>query len=157
MACYQRYHCYLLTSIYLPDPVSPGLLYKHHSHWFIHKIILRWFSSKSSKHYKSQTVKARELNFWENVYPIKHFTCHMSSVTCDMSCIMCHSACVMCHMSCATCHNWVLLLFWTKWWSLPRGLLSTGPTPFSFVKRGRKSSAYVCESLCPVQNTWSNI
>ena len=61
--------------------------------------------------------------FWKNVDPPKHVTCHVS--------------CVFCHMSRVTCHIspfFLLLLFWTKWWSLlVEGLLSTGHTPSSLL------------------------
>ena len=55
----------------------------------------------------------------------------------NMSHVMCHVSRVTCHMSRVTCHNffYYLFFFWTKWWSLSvEGLLSTGPTPSSFVK-----------------------
>ena len=39
----------------------------------------------------SQTVRARELKFWEKV-------CLLPPVTCYMTCIMCHMSSVMCHM-----------------------------------------------------------
>ena len=43
------------------------------------------FSSKSSRHHKSQTVRARELKFGENVHPSPCVTCQMSRVTCLVS------------------------------------------------------------------------
>ena len=64
------------------------------------------FSFQSSRHHHFQTVRARELTFWENVHPSPP-TCHMSRVTCH----------VLCHFFS------FLLLFWTKWWNqlgLPR-------------------------------------
>ena len=38
------------------------------------------FSSRSSWYHKSQTVRARELKFWENVHPpnMSRVTCHVS-------------------------------------------------------------------------------
>ena len=57
--------------IYLTDPVLPGLSYKHLRHWFINSVSL-----------KSQTVRARELEFWEKVHLSQHVTCHMSCVKC---------------------------------------------------------------------------
>ena len=48
------------------------------------------FSSQSSKHHNSQTVRARELKFWENAHPPPHVTCHVSRVTCRMSHITRH-------------------------------------------------------------------
>ena len=83
----------------------------------IHSLIGDLFSFKSSKHHKSQTIRARELTFWENVYPPPHVTCHMSHVTC--------------HVSCVTCRVWhvtfFLLSFFTNRWSLSvEDLLSMG-------------------------------
>ena len=43
------------------------------------------FSSKPSKHHYNQTVRARELKFWENVHQKSHVRCHVSSVTCQVS------------------------------------------------------------------------
>ena len=69
-------------------------------------------------------------------------TCHVSHFTCLMS-----------HV---TCHNFVLLFFWTKWWSLSvEGLLSTGPTPSSFVsseywKQNITSKTIKAKSRIPV-------
>ena len=60
------------------------------------------FSSKSSKCHKSQTRRAKELIFWENVHPPQHVTCHISRVTCHMSRVTCHISCVTCQMSCVT-------------------------------------------------------
>jgi hypothetical protein len=44
----------------------------------------------SSKHCQSQTERARELKFWENVHPTLCVTCHVSRVTCQMSPVKCH-------------------------------------------------------------------
>ena len=52
------------------------------------------FSSRYSWYHKSQTVRARELKFWENVHPPQ--TCHMSCVTCH---VPCHVSDVTCHVS----------------------------------------------------------
>ena len=46
-------------------------------HWFIELS----FSSESSRHCVSQTVRAGELKFWENAHPPPCVTCHMSRVT----------------------------------------------------------------------------
>ena len=51
----------------------------------IHWLIGSSFSSESSRHCLSKTVRAGELKFWENVYPPT--MCHMSRVTCHMSCV----------------------------------------------------------------------
>ena len=57
-----------------------------------------FFSSQSSRHHKSQTVRARELKFWENVGPhhVSHVTCHVSYVRCQVSCVRCQVAGVRC-------------------------------------------------------------
>ena len=68
------------------------------------------FSSRSSNHFPAQTKRARELKFWENVYPPPNVTCHVSHVICHMSCVTCHMARVTCHVSCVTCHIILLLL-----------------------------------------------
>ena len=51
--------------------------------WLIKRVIL---FLKSSNYLHSQTVRARDLKFWDNVHH------HL--------CVMCHVSCVMCHMSC---------------------------------------------------------
>ena len=86
----------------------------------------------SSKHSQSQTGRARELTFWQNVHPTLCVMCHVS-------CVMCHMSHGMCHMSHVTCPNIFFTLEknpekkWTKWWSfLVEGLLSTRPTLSSF-------------------------
>ena len=53
---------------YLTDPVYPGLFYKKARHLLIHSLIESSFSSQSSGHHKSQTNRARKLNFFENVH-----------------------------------------------------------------------------------------
>ena len=59
--------------------------------------------------------------------PPKHVTCHVSRVTC-------HVSCVTCPMSGVTCHMSQFFFLRTKWWSLAlEGLLSTEPTPSSFL------------------------
>ena len=60
-------------------------------------------SSKPSKHYYTQTVKARELKFWENDHPPPSVTCHVSSVRCQVLCVRCHMSHVRCHMSGVMC------------------------------------------------------
>ena len=50
-------------------------------HWFSQSS----FSSQSSRHHKHQTVRARELTFWDNVHHPLCVTCHLSHVTCDVS------------------------------------------------------------------------
>ena len=60
------------------------------------------FSSKSSEHLHSQTLRARELTFWEKFHLNPPVTCYVSHV--------------MCHMSCVTCHFFIYV-FWIEWWS----------------------------------------
>ena len=85
----------------------------------MHSLSRSWFVKISSKHHKSQTLRARELEFWENVHPLQHVTCNMSHV-------MFHMSHVMYPMP------WVKFIF-SMWWSiLVEGLLSTRPTPSSF-------------------------
>ena len=81
------------------------------------------FVKISSKHYLTQTVRARELEFWENDHP-------PPCVTWCMSGIPCHASHVTCHLSHFTFFSFFLFF---KWWSLlVEGLLSTGLTPSSF-------------------------
>ena len=49
-----------------------------------------WFVDIYSEHCQSQTGRARELKFWENVHPTL--------------CVMCHLLCVLCPLSPVTCH-----------------------------------------------------
>ena len=75
----------------------------------------------SSRHCQSQTVRARELKFWENVHPPPLVTCHMSQVTCHMLNITFHISYI----------SLFFFLFLAKWWSKwVEGLLSMGPTPY---------------------------
>ena len=46
---------------------------------------------------KSQTRRARELKFWDNVHTPQQVTCHMLHVTCHVSHVTCHVSCVTCH------------------------------------------------------------
>ena len=48
------------------------------------------FSPKPSKHHYTQTMRDRELTFWENIIPLPCVTCKMSCVTCQVSCVGCH-------------------------------------------------------------------
>ena len=57
--------------------------------------LIKWvsqssFSSRYSQHHDSQTVRARELKFWENVHPTPCVMCHLSHVTCHISPVTCH-------------------------------------------------------------------
>ena len=44
----------------------------------------------SSKHHYSQSVRARELKFWDIVHLSPCVTCHMSNATCHLSSNTCH-------------------------------------------------------------------
>ena len=50
----------------------------------IHSFIQSSFSPKPSKNQFTKTIRARELNFFENVHPPPGVTCHVSSVRCHM-------------------------------------------------------------------------
>ena len=60
--------------------------------WLIHSFIesLSYLSSKSSRHHKSQTVRAKNLTFWEYVHPPPCVTCQMSGTRCQVSGVTCH-------------------------------------------------------------------
>ena len=79
---------------YLADPVKPRL-FSCSTDSFSNSA----YSSRSSNHFPTQTVKARELKFWESFDPPPCVTFHVSHVSCHMSCIMCHMSCVKCQMS----------------------------------------------------------
>ena len=53
----------------------------------------------SSVHLHSQTVRARELKFWEKVHLLPRVICHVSHAMCHVSCVPCHMSCVTCHVS----------------------------------------------------------
>ena len=80
------------------------------THSFINKLSDSSFSSKSSEHLQSQTVRARELRLWENV----HIT-PLSSVMCHMSRVPCHMWRITCHMS--FFFFFFFFFFFTNWWS----------------------------------------
>ena len=86
--------------MYLTDPVWQGLFYNHIHDWFIHSLS-HWviLFSQSSRNHKSQTVRARDLPFWEFVHPPPCVTCHMSHVKCHVSGVRCQVSPVMCQMS----------------------------------------------------------
>ena len=84
----------------------------------------------------SQTVRARELKFWEKDHLLPPVTCHFSHVRFHVSHVRCHMPRVTCHMSGVACHlkkiYIVCVIFFIKCWSyLVEGLLTTGPTPSS--------------------------
>ena len=90
------------------------------THWLINYLGESAFSFKSSQH-KSQTVKARKLNFWENDHPPPCVTCLVSGF--------------MCHVSLLRCHNIYKYIYFfgqrseASWW---KGPLSKRPAPSSF-------------------------
>ena len=57
------------------------------------------FSSKSSKHHKSQTIRGRDLKIVNNVQNLSRVTCHVSPVTCYLSPVTCHLSPVTCSVS----------------------------------------------------------
>ena len=79
---------------------------------FIHSVSQSAFSSKSSKYHKSQTVRAKELKFLENVHPPQHVTCQMAHVKCHVI--------------------FLFFLFGKVVKLIGGGLLSMGPTPSIF-------------------------
>ena len=85
------------TKYVIKEPEKPGLFYNPPCYWLINQLIQSAFSSKSSKYHKSQTRRARELKFWENVHPPQHVTCHMPHVTCHVSHVTCHVSHVTCN------------------------------------------------------------
>ena len=57
---------------------------------FIHWLIERSFSSKSSQYHKSQTLRARDPIFFKTMLT----TCHMLCARCHVSRVTCHVSCV---------------------------------------------------------------
>ena len=79
--------CTIASEMIPRDQVLPGLVYKH-----LCNLLIEWsFSSKSSTHHYSHTVR----EFWENGHPTLRVTCHMLFVTYHMSCV---TSQVMCHI-----------------------------------------------------------
>ena len=66
----------------------------------------------------SQTIKARELKFLENVSPPAFVTCHATRVMCQISCVTCHLSYVTIFFLFFLFNFFFVILFWTKWWSL---------------------------------------
>ena len=102
------------------------------------------FSSISSNHFLTQSVRGRELKLGENVNPpshdtchvsrvirhVSHAMCHMSCVTChNMSCVRCHLSHAMCHISFVRCHNYYLFFGWIDWASRRRVCYKRGLLP----------------------------
>ena len=76
-----------------------GLFNKHLCYLLMNSF--SWWSHcfRSSKHHNFQTVRAREVIFWENVHPEPYVTCHLSPVTCHLSTVTCHLSQVISHLS----------------------------------------------------------
>ena len=53
-------------------------------HSFIASIINSYFSSQSSNYHHSQTIRAKDLTFWDNVHHQLCVTCHMTHVMCQV-------------------------------------------------------------------------
>ena len=96
--------CFLFLdySQFLTDPVWPLPFYKHLCNLFIHSFMECSFSSRSPRNHKSQIIRAREMDFWENVHPPLYVTCHKSHGLCQVS---------------GVTYHFFFLLFFTKWWS----------------------------------------
>ena len=73
------------------NPSLTGAVLQTHCNLLIYSFTNSRSKSKSLKHHYSKTGKARELKFWENVYP-------PTNVTCCVSCVMCNESWVICHL-----------------------------------------------------------
>ena len=53
-------------------------------------------STRSLKYHESQTIRARELKFWDNVHPdhVSHVSCQVSGFRCLVSVVRCQVLCV---------------------------------------------------------------
>ena len=122
--------------------------------WLIYRLMNGSFSSKSSNHHKSQTIRA--LGTWKFLQNVHH-----------MSCVMCHMSPVTCHLSLEKKYKKIIIIFffgfWTNWWSqLVEGLLSTGPMPSSLHLTGLLAGClhmsgcpYVCLAVCLCHRLYS--
>ena len=86
-----------------PVPYHVSCVTCHVSQVTCHKSCFQCHMS-SSKHFHAQTVRARELKFWQKVHLPQSILCHVSYVMSHVSCVMCHASCVTCHKSNVTCH-----------------------------------------------------
>ena len=73
---------------------SPLLFVDQFINWLNHILV-----QISSEHCQSQTGRARELTFLENVHPTLCVLCHVSCALCHVSLFMCHVSSVTCDMS----------------------------------------------------------
>ena len=64
---------------------------------------MSWFVKISSSNVHCQTVRARELKFWEKVPLLPPVRCQVSQVMCHMTHVMCHMTHVTCHLLPVTC------------------------------------------------------
>ena len=114
-------------------PGVAGAVLKHLCYWLIQSVSQCSCSSKSSKYHKSQTIRAREPTFWENVHPPHHVTCYISHVTCYMSCVMCPV-------------SYIYIYFDKVMKLIGGGSVINGPTPSSFT-----SDAISYKRPCKIQ------
>ena len=65
------------------------------------------------QHCLSQTLRARELKFGENIHPhhVSHVTWCVSRVTCHISHVTCHISHVTCHVLNVMCNFFFFILF----------------------------------------------
>ena len=77
--------------------------------WSFNQVTNRWFVEINSKHCQSQTRRARELKFWENVHPTLCGMHHVSHVTCHESCVTSHVPPVLRHVSPVSCQKFIFL------------------------------------------------
>ena len=83
--------------------------------WFVKDPV--WLSNSSFvkislKHCLSQTMRSREMNFWENVHHVSFVTYHVAHVTCHISCVTCHIWCVMLTIICYQIKQSCRKMFW---------------------------------------------
>ena len=70
--------------------------------WLIHSITRPF----PPNHQNIITIKAMNLQFWDNVHHPLCVMCHMSGVTFYVLNVTCHKAGVTCHMLCVTWHHY---------------------------------------------------
>ena len=99
------------SSVLITNPLYPGLFCQNSLFdQLIHSLSDSSFSSDSSEHLQSHTVRARDLKLWENVLITQPVTCHVSHVTCHMLYVTCHMSHVKCHFK-ETKYIFVLIFF----------------------------------------------
>ena len=80
--------------------------------FIIHSLIKSSLSSQSSRHNKFQAVRAKEVNFLENVPTPPCVTCQMSCVICHTSHFIFQLSCVTFQVSFVTCQVSYVTFFW---------------------------------------------